>query len=346
MNSSTQTNQQDVAVENHSRSRLFTFGCSFTKFQWPTWADIISREFDEFQNWGLQGAGNCFILWSLMEAIYRNKINSQDTVAIMWSTVAREDRWAGGGWHPSGSIYRKYKEGSVPYSEEFIKKFADPDGYLIRDMANIAAAKGVLDSIGCKYYMTSMVPFYVASEGGPGMWQKFKSKLIHVTGWDDDSVREEQPMDSHRIMNVYKDLLTHVRPSVFEVIFNNDWFSRKGFGKGTEWVEESYEESRRTWAKEENWPSFEDLLEGKITAEALESVKQAYDFPDLQTFIDNLKYISPRKDHHPTPLEHLEYVEKILPEFKITEETRDWVSAMQDRAERGILYTSTSVTRF
>jgi hypothetical protein len=23
------------------KSRIFTFGCSFTEYEWPTWADII-----------------------------------------------------------------------------------------------------------------------------------------------------------------------------------------------------------------------------------------------------------------------------------------------------------------
>jgi len=257
-------------------NRLFTFGCSFTKFYWPTWADIIGQEFDEHQNWGQPGGGNCFILWSLMEAIHRNKINSQDTVAIMWSSVSREDRWVNGDWKTCGSIYRKSKYN--PYSTDFIKNLADPDGYLIRDMANISAAKAVLDSIGCKYYMMSMVPFEIVSEGHNSLIDKIKSNLPFQK-----SIRNELPSDPKNVMSIYKDVLKSIRPSVFEVIFENDWSSR--------------------------------------------GAERPYDF-------------------HPSPMEHLEYVEKTLPEFSISKETRQWTKDMHNRAERGLPYTSTTITRF
>ena len=56
-------------------SRLFTFGCSFTHWSWPTWADILGREFDEYENWGQRGGGNVFIFHSLIECYKKNKLN-------------------------------------------------------------------------------------------------------------------------------------------------------------------------------------------------------------------------------------------------------------------------------
>ncbi len=39
--------------------RLITFGCSFTDYSWPTWADIIARDLDcEYENWAIGGGGN------------------------------------------------------------------------------------------------------------------------------------------------------------------------------------------------------------------------------------------------------------------------------------------------
>ena len=46
--------------------RLFTFGCSVTEFIWPTWADILGREFDYYENWGRVGAGNLYIFNSII----------------------------------------------------------------------------------------------------------------------------------------------------------------------------------------------------------------------------------------------------------------------------------------
>jgi hypothetical protein len=30
--------------------RLYTFGCSFTKYKWPTWADFIGNQFEIYEN--------------------------------------------------------------------------------------------------------------------------------------------------------------------------------------------------------------------------------------------------------------------------------------------------------
>ena len=39
---------------------LYTFGCSFTKYVWPTWADLLLSQVDG-ENWGMCGGGNKFI---------------------------------------------------------------------------------------------------------------------------------------------------------------------------------------------------------------------------------------------------------------------------------------------
>ena len=120
-------------------SRLFTFGCSFTNNRWPTWADIVGRGFEYYKNWGKEGAGNSFIFYSLIECVKREQITSQDTVMIMWTNIGREDRYIRNlGWITPGSIYKQ-----DTYDKNFVEQFADPTGYLIRDMANVAAAKPI-----------------------------------------------------------------------------------------------------------------------------------------------------------------------------------------------------------
>ena len=43
--------------------RLFVFGCSFTQYRWPTWADIIAKDNPhlEYFNTANSGAGNLYI---------------------------------------------------------------------------------------------------------------------------------------------------------------------------------------------------------------------------------------------------------------------------------------------
>ena len=61
-------------------SRLFTFGCSFTSYHWPTWADILGREYDYFENWGRSGGSNQFIFNSLIEAKRLNNALTQQEI--------------------------------------------------------------------------------------------------------------------------------------------------------------------------------------------------------------------------------------------------------------------------
>ena len=50
-------------------TRIFTFGCSFTDYIWPTWANIIAYDLNiPFHNYGRGGAGNQFIFNTIMQA--------------------------------------------------------------------------------------------------------------------------------------------------------------------------------------------------------------------------------------------------------------------------------------
>jgi hypothetical protein len=221
--------------------RLFTFGCSFTEYYWPTWADILGRDFDHFENWGKLGGGNQFIFNSLMECSARNQLTTDDTVIIMWTNVAREDRYIKNQWETHGNVYT-----TQFYSPEFLNRYFDTTGCLIRDLAGIHAAKKFLESSQIPYIFLSMVP---------------------ITNIDQYSV--EPFKDADEIVNVYQDTIDTIRPSVFETVFDFDW----------------------------------------------------------------AKYKDPKSDLHPTPLEHLEYLDRVVPEIAISDATRQWVRKYKDGQE-------------
>lgn len=177
-------------------SRFFAFGCSFTRYNWLTWADLISDQFDEYQNWGKSGAGNHFILNSLIECHQRNNLSKDDTVIICWTNVDREDRYTNQ-WVTPGNIYTQTK-----YSDTWVKDFVTERGCLIRDMAFIKASKLILDQIGCHYEFISMVPF------------NYNNYKKHSN-------------DNSDVLDLYKDVLQIIKPSFFETIFNYNWSSRK-----------------------------------------------------------------------------------------------------------------------
>jgi len=247
--------------------RLFTFGCSFTQYTWPTWADILGEQFKVTENWGRSGSGNQYIFLSLIEAISSRKITSDDTVIIMWSTVNRHDWYREHQWHGHGDI----DVNSAAYPTDVIENFlSDNKGALMRDLAYITAAKAVLKSANIPHEFLSIAP--IINESYIGI-----SKGMYV----DD------------IEHVYSNTISLIKPSVLEVIFHGDWFSRPGIAIGK-------------------------------TPPAVIADSSPYHFSEK---VKQWAYsVVSKRDPHPTPAEHLEYLEKTFPDIEISEYTRDRVS--------------------
>lgn len=237
--------------------RLFAFGCSFTQYwRWPTWADILGKQFNGYQNWGICGGGNSVIFNSLLECQARNKIQPNDTVIIMWTSTSREDHYVGKSWQGLGNIY--WSAGSE-YPEEYVKKFACERGYLIRDLAYVSAARQLLESYQCRWKFLSMIPLGQTNEQSGLGFNPFDSKN-----------------NNQDVLDLYKDDLATIGPSVYETVFLNNWTSRPG-------LPDSYDPTRR--------------------------------------------------DFHPTPEEHLIYLNKVLPEFAPTTEHQNWVYDVQSKLQ-------------
>ena len=143
------------------KNRLFTFGCSYTLYNWPTWADLLGLEYPIFFNWGYAGLGNRAIAERLAEAHARFNINESDTVIIQWSSPLRHDwmHFGKGGddltnWRTHGSIFSK--ENSKIFKYDWIEQFWDEKAYFIHMFNHMVLAQQLLESTGCKWWMTSM----------------------------------------------------------------------------------------------------------------------------------------------------------------------------------------------
>lgn len=287
------------------KKRLFTFGCSFTNYHWPTWADILSQEYDEFQNWAQSASGNHFILYSLIECIQRNKISTNDTVGIMWTGITREDRYVNNQWKPLGSVY---VEGS-PYPPEYIETFTDPTGYLITNLAVAEATKRILDGIGCRYYFFSMVPLHSYSE-----LKKFK--FLNLL-----------PTVEKQVIDLYSPLRDVMLPSMFEVIYNNDFSSRDHVPvphrKHQEQISMLKERYNRVAGAD--WPEFEKFYNCQDESNAC-----MQEIADMGLVDWRRRLREQRGDIHPTPNEHLEYLER-LNILTITDRQRAYAQQWTDR---------------
>ena len=101
-------------------NRFYAFGCSYTDYIWPTWANIIARDTGlPSLNLGMSGAGNVYIHHKMVEAKIKESINDDDLVIVNWSSWHREDRVnLDGNWTLGGNIFNNNSN----YDKRFLKK--------------------------------------------------------------------------------------------------------------------------------------------------------------------------------------------------------------------------------
>lgn len=275
-------------------SKLITFGCSFTQWEsWSTWADILGREFDSFINLGKNGAGNTYIFNHVMQCIAQEQITADTTVIIMWSNVIREDRYVDNSWIVPGCLYNQRTYGPA------FMQYVDPVGLFVRDCAHIAAVTHALTNTGCTFHYLSMMPMDSVKE---------YLKLNFV-----ESLMRSDTVSVYK--RKYKKYLDLIKPSVLEVVYNNNWYTRRD-----DLVKD------RAWYSElgDDLPSIDDIVNKRVTQQQQEFLCTAMNAETLQEIIDFKLW--ERIDHHPTPLLHLEYLDSVLPEYTISTANREQIA--------------------
>ena len=108
------------------KKRFFAFGCSFTYWHEPTWADFVGANFEEYYNYGHAGISNQLIMNRFIEVDDHFKFNSEtDMVIIALTGLGRfnfmfehneKDYWVARG------DYSSYQPGptDAPELEEYI----------------------------------------------------------------------------------------------------------------------------------------------------------------------------------------------------------------------------------
>lgn len=113
--------------------RLFTFGCSYTEYIWPTWSDIISKDLDcETHNYAKAGMGNQGIACRLVEANEKHNFTNEDIICILWSSWTRVDLFKEDKWITEGNILN-----SDYYSDDYLKNHWSEENDNIRNKTAI-----------------------------------------------------------------------------------------------------------------------------------------------------------------------------------------------------------------
>lgn len=207
--------------------RLFAFGCSFTRYYWPTWADILAEDIPYYENWGWGGAGNLYIFNAIMEAHNRHTFTKDDLIVVMWSNRNREDRYINNEWMVTpGSMLEDR------YGTEWVKKFYDDRGCMIRDLALIQSTQRFLDTLDSDWINMSINTF---ANGDVDKIRKispayFKGKA----DWNQEVIvplhqgNISELFKNRDVIDCYKNVFLKLKPSVFNILQDTKEYKARG----------------------------------------------------------------------------------------------------------------------
>lgn len=169
-------------------TRLFTFGCSFTQWNWPTWADILGKNFDEFHNWGISGIGNRAISQRISECVLKNQFTEQDTIVVQWTDYHRYDQHISGlfpesSWRLGGTIFLETKK-EIQYIRETWKE----DSYIYEGLNSIHLAESLLRATGAKVFFISRTDMAVDLDRFPKL--EFLAPVLSSDCWVGEPIQE------------------------------------------------------------------------------------------------------------------------------------------------------------
>jgi hypothetical protein len=122
-----------------NKKRIFTFGCSLTRYSWPTWANIMFYDIKiPLYNCAVSGIGNVGIFHRLVECDLKYKFTEDDLILILWSSWNREDRYINGIWQAHGNVFN-----NDFYDENFIKKYWSIENNIIKNATAIISANKI-----------------------------------------------------------------------------------------------------------------------------------------------------------------------------------------------------------
>lgn len=178
--------------------RIFIFGCSFTKHQWPTWADVLRYNSDvPVENWGYGGIGNIGIFHRLVECDCKNKFTDRDLLLVQWSGWSREDRFRDD-WVANGNVFN-----NPSYDRNFLEKHWHRNNDIIKNStALIAAAKMFELDYQCHLIPLSVseCQISVTMDQNNGIYNFYQSNIdqtIDVFPLDKNGFFENKCMDTH-----------------------------------------------------------------------------------------------------------------------------------------------------
>ncbi len=160
--------------------RFFAFGCSYTGYRYPTWADFVGANFEEYYNFGRGGACNRYIMGAFLRANDVYKFNEDDLVIVMFTSANRN------------LVYKDTNVvllGDITEDHPSYSKFSSLDG-LLNSWMSSKIIKNTLVSLNINHYLLQGVPLLWRYK-----WEDKWTKIFDPTLVNFDNQRRQYMID-------------------------------------------------------------------------------------------------------------------------------------------------------
>ncbi len=188
--------------------RAFIFGCSYTKYRYPTWADMLATQVDfPVLNLGIPGIGNVGILYEMLKNDITHRFDDRDLIIVMWTHWSREDRYIDNRWTSFGNVFTGGPESL--YNESFRKKYWSWDNDIIKNSSSILLANRsfrIIDQFSILNYGDPEYPLSIEDRKESNLYDCYINVLPKIKVFDDSN----NSMFSGTAVDSHPDILCHM----------------------------------------------------------------------------------------------------------------------------------------
>lgn len=200
--------------------RCFAFGCSYTSYAYPTWADLIGINFKNYYNYGRAGCSNTYIMNRIVEADSIYKFNpATDYVIIMLTGFGRFSYLPpDSSWQTKGDLHSYNHNTNDPVTVEFVNNMWSDDWAVYQSWIAAKVIKQTLKNIKHHIVMGIDNSAYIDGTAKVSDYMKpmadeiYKMLDVDITldkwkeknqYYDSPNWTEENRVDGHPSTNVY-----------------------------------------------------------------------------------------------------------------------------------------------
>lgn len=194
--------------------KLYIDGCSYSAYDWPSWADLIALSNKQVLHLAKSGSGNERIFFNLVSNL--DKLDKNTKVLLQWSSFPRFDYFTNEGrWQSNGNVH---------YVESFmnVSKTWWTDEFAAYKTFNcVKAAIELLENRGIDFYMMTMDDWSLYKDVVPLNWQSIINHprmLVHNLNdfcKDGEKYKYQAPWQDQAYVDDHPSIVDHFRIAEF-----------------------------------------------------------------------------------------------------------------------------------